>query len=109
MKLKAGGNQLVDGRDCFVLALIPKRKTPYLIDGTLWVDSKDYTIVQVQGTGSKSPSVFTGPTQMVRQYSNVSGFAEATHAQAVSNSLMFGQTIVKIDYQDYQVQLRPNK
>lgn len=107
MKLKSGSAQLLDGRDCLVLSLTPRRKTPYLIDGTLWVDANDYSIVQIEGTGAKSPSVFAGPTRMARQYANISGFAEATHAKAVSNSLMFGQTIVKIDYQDYQIQLRP--
>jgi hypothetical protein len=107
MKLKPGGNQPVDGRNCIVLALTPRRKTPYLIEGTLWVDSKDGSIVQVQGTAAKSSSLLTGPTQMVRQYANVGGFSQATHVRAVSNSMMLGQTIVKIDYQNYQVQLRP--
>ena len=107
MELKPGGTQLPDGRDCLVLELTPKRETPYLIKGTLWVDSKDGSIVQVQGTASKSSSVFTGPAQVIRQYAKVSGFSQATHARAVSNSFMFGETIVIIDYHDYQVQLRP--
>ena len=109
MKLKSDASQRLDGRDCLVLSLTPKRKAPYLIEGTLWVDSKDGSIVQVQGTGSKSPSVFTGPTQMVRQYTNVAGYAQATHARATSNSHLFGQTVVTIDYRGYQVQLRPTK
>jgi outer membrane lipoprotein-sorting protein len=109
MKLQPGGTQKLDGRDCFVLSITPKRKAPYLINGTLWVDSKDYSIVQIQGTGSKSPSFFSGATQMMRQYTNVSGFAEATHARAVSSSFMFGPTVVTIDYQDYAVQLLPAK
>ena len=89
--------------------MVPIHKASNMIDGTLWVDSKDGSIVQVQGTGSKSPSVFTGPTQMVRQYANVAGFAQATHARAMSNSHLFGQTVVTIDYRGYQVQLRPTK
>lgn len=109
MKLKSGSAQLLDGRDCLVLTLTPRRKAPYLIVGTLWVDANDFSIVQIEGTGSKSPSVFAGPTRMARQYVEVSGFAEATHARAVSNSMMFGQTVVKIDYQDYQIQLRPTQ
>ena len=109
MKLKSDASQRLDGRDCLVLTLTPKRKAPYLIEGTLWVDAKDGSIVQVQGTGSKSPSVFTGPTQMTRQYAIVAGFAQATHARAVSNSFLFGKTVVTIDYRDYQVQLRPAK
>jgi len=46
---------------------------------------------------------------VMRQYAPVSGFAQATHARAVSNSFLFGQTVVKIDYQDYQVQLLPSR
>ncbi len=107
MTLKPGGTQLLDGRYCYVLALIPRRKTPYLIEGTLWVNSKDGSIVQVQGTTPKSSSIFTGPTQLIRQYANVAGYPQATHIRAVSNSYMFGQTIVHIDYQDYQIQLLP--
>jgi outer membrane lipoprotein-sorting protein len=109
MQLKPGGVQKLNGRDCFVLSLTPKRKAPYLIEGTLWVDSKDYSIVQIQGTGSKSPSFFSGPTQMMRQYANVSGFAQATHARAVSSSFMFGPTVVTIDYKDYAIQVTPSK
>jgi hypothetical protein len=107
MKLKPGGTQPVDGRDCLVLALIPKRKTSYLIEGILWVDSKDGSIVQVQGIASKNSSMVTGPTQVMRQYASIGGYSQATHVRAVSNSFIFGETIVTIDYNDYHIQLRP--
>ena len=106
MKAKTGQIEKIDGRDCVVLTIAPKRKTPYLIDGTIWVDAKDGTIVQVEGQSSKSPSMFTGPTQLSRQYTNIDGFSEATHARAVSNSALFGETVVKIDYSGYQIELR---
>lgn len=109
MKLKPGGIQLLDGRECLLLTLAPKRTSPSLFSGTLWIDAKDYSIVQLVGTASKSPSFIAGPAEAMRQYAPVSGFAQATHASAVSNSFLFGRTEVKIDYLDYQVQLRPNK
>lgn len=109
MKLKLGTTLRVDERDCFVLSLTPRRKSPHLIEGTIWVDSSDYSIVQVQGTASKSSSVFTGPTQLMRNYEKVAGFAQATRARATSDSFLFGQTIVTIDYRDYQVELFPQK
>ncbi|MGA2807090.1 MAG: hypothetical protein ABSE87_03095 [Terracidiphilus sp.] len=109
MKLKDGGTEQLDGRDCFVLTITPKHKAPNMIAGTLWVDAKDYGIVQVQGMASKSPSVWAGPTEMMRQYANVSGFAMATHARAVSNSFLFGKTTVTIDYRDYQIRVLPAK
>jgi|ERR1035437_1774508 hypothetical protein len=107
MKLRPAGIQLVDGRDCIVLDLTPRRNSPYLFNGTLCVDAKDYSIVELEGTASKSASILTGPAQIVRQYANVSGFPMATHLKAVSNSRVLGRTVVKIDYQDYQIQLRP--
>jgi hypothetical protein len=106
MKLKPGGLQRVDGRDCFVLAINPRQKAPNLIVGTIWVDARDKSIVQLQGTASKSVSHFTGPTQMMRQYANVDGFSMATHARAESDSRLFGRTVVMIDYRDYQIQFR---
>jgi hypothetical protein len=70
------------------------------------VDVKDDSIVQVQGTASKIPSLFTGPTRMMRQYASIDGFAMATHARAESDSSLFGRTVVTIDYRDYHLQLR---
>jgi hypothetical protein len=107
MKLKPGEIQMLSGRDCLVLTLIPKRKESYLVEGTLWVDATNGSIVQLQGTTSGSSSVFTGPTQVMRQYAIVGGYSQATHVRAVSNSFLFGETIVTVDYQDYHIQLRP--
>jgi hypothetical protein len=45
----------------------------------------------------------------MRQYSLISGFAQAMHARAESDSTLFGKTIVKIEYSDYQLQLRPSR
>jgi hypothetical protein len=105
MKLKSAQVEPVNGRDCVALDISPRRKTPYLIEGTLWVDAKTGSVVQVEGHSSKSPSLLTGPTEMSRQYTDVDGFSEATHARAVSNSSIFGQTVVTIDYTDYRIQL----
>jgi outer membrane lipoprotein-sorting protein len=107
MQVKPGGIQKVDGRDCVALSLTPRRKEPFLLEGTLWVDANDGKIARIEGKATKSSSVFTGPTQMARQYANVDGFAQATHARAQSDSFLFGLTVVTIDYQDYRVQLRP--
>jgi hypothetical protein len=109
MKLEPGPPQRLDGRDCLVLDLTPRRKAPHLIQGKMWVDAKDDFVVQIQGAASKDPSVFTGPTQMFRQYISVDGYAMALHSRAVSDSPLFGKTVVAIDYSDYQVQVRTAK
>jgi hypothetical protein len=109
MKLKPGGPQPLDGRNCYELSINPRQKAPNLLIGTIWVDSRDESIVRLQGTASKSISAFTGPIRMMRQYTNVNGFAMATHARATSSSFLFGQTVITIDYRDYEFQLRATK
>lgn len=105
MKLK-GGPQPMDGRTCYALAIKPKSKAPSLVDGTLWVDARDGTVVRIEGIASKSPSPFAHTTHMMRQYVNIEGHAMATHARAESSSLLFGTTVVLIDYTDYHLQTR---
>ncbi|MGA2653177.1 MAG: hypothetical protein ABSF28_21855 [Terracidiphilus sp.] len=107
MNLKAGVNQHMNGHDCLAFDITPKRKAPNMLNGTLWVDAKDGSIVEIDGVSSRSPSMFSGPAKMMRQYTTMSGFAMATHARAESDSMLFGRTILTIDYSDYQLQLRP--
>jgi hypothetical protein len=108
MKLK-GSAQLMDGRTCYMLAIKPKSKAPNLVDGTLWVDAHDGTIVRMEGIASKSPSHFAHTTHMMRQYANIEGHAMAKHARAESSSLLFGTTVVLIDYTDYHLHIRDGK
>ena len=105
MTLKAG-TQVLEGRTCFVLAIDPKRKAPNLIVGSLWVDAKDGSIVQLEGVASKAPSVFAGVTHMMRQYAMVDGFSMATHARAESSTFLYGRTVVTIDYTGYKIDVK---
>ena len=105
MKLQPGGRQRLNGRDCYVLAITAKRKAPNTINGALWVDAETGAIAQLDGIASKSPSAFAGTTHMMRQYMQVEGYPMATHARAESNSMLFGRTVVTIDYSDYKLQL----
>jgi hypothetical protein len=109
MKLKPGGIQQFDGRNCLAVAMIPRQKAPNMIEGTLWADAEDGSIVQIEGVASRSPSFLSGAPHVMRRYTNMNGFAMATHARALSSSLLFGTTVLTIDYRDYQVQLLPAK
>ena len=108
MKLKSGGVERLNGRDCDVLAITPRGEAPNLIIGTLWADTKDGSLVQIEGVASKSPSMFAGTTHMMRQYANVNGFAMAMRARAESTSALFGHTVVTIEYSGYQIHVRGN-
>lgn len=109
MKLKPDPLQRISGRDCVTVSINPKRKAPNMIEGTLWVDPRDGTIAQVEGTASKKPSPFAGTTHVMRQYSKIDGYAMATHARAESRSALIGRTVVLIDYSDYHLKTTPAK
>lgn len=107
MKLKSGSIEEVKGRASYTVAIAPKHKAPNMIDGTMWVDAKDFSIVRVAGIASQKPSVFAGTTHMMRDYANIDGYPMATHARAESVSKLFGRTVVTIDYSNYRLELRP--
>ena len=107
MKLDANTHDQFNGRDCLVLDITPKHNSQYLFKGKLWVDARDFAIVQLKGTASKSAFFLASAAEVVRQYDEMSGLPMATHAQAVSGSSLLGQTVVKIDYTNYQLDLTP--
>ena len=104
--MRVKGREVVDGRNCIALAIVPRRSAPLLFQGDLWVDAQDYSIVQLSGLTSKGPNMLAGPTQVARQYATVEGFPMATHAIATSTSWLLGQTTIEIDYAGYQIDLR---
>jgi hypothetical protein len=98
------GPGMMDGRSCIALTIKPRRISPYLFNGTVWVDAQNQAIVRLEGVAAKSPTFLSGPSQVSRQYTMIDGFAMATRARAVSNSPLLGETIVNIDYTGYQLQ-----
>jgi hypothetical protein len=100
---------MVDGRNCVAVAIKPRRPSEFVMNGTVWVDAEDGSIVRLEGITARSPSIFSGASQVFRQYTMINGFPVATHARAVSNSWLVGQTVITIDYTDYAMQLRASK
>jgi hypothetical protein len=109
MKLKPGGTQKLNGRDCFVLDVAARRKATNTINGTLWVEAQNGMIVRLDGIATSRPSVWAGPTHMMRDYVDLSGFAMATHARAESDSMLVGRIVVTIDYSDYHLLLKDSQ
>jgi hypothetical protein len=105
MKLDKNGAGTLNGRQCLVLDITPRRKSQYLFKGQLWVDAHDYAIVQLKGTAAKSAIFLANAAEVTRQYGEIDSMPMATHAEAVSGSALLGQTVVKVDYAGYQMQL----
>jgi hypothetical protein len=105
MKVRPGGPVQLNGRSCYILDIAAMHKAPNLINGSIWVDVRDGTLVQIDGVATEAASVYSGPARMVRQYANVDGFSMAMHARAESNSFLFGRTVVTVDYSNYHIEI----
>jgi len=57
----------------------------------------------MEGNATQSPSIFTGPAHLMRDYVNVNGYSMATQARAVSESFLLGRTVITIEYRNYQI------
>jgi hypothetical protein len=108
MKLKSRNIQPVNGHPCYAIAITPRHRAPNAIDGTLWVNARDFSVVKVEGVASRRPSILAGTTRMMRDYKKVRGYAMATQARAVSNSHLIGRTVVTVEYTDYHLLLYPS-
>ena len=92
----------LDNRDCLVLQIKPRRQTPYLLDGKIWVDATNYHIVRVEGTAAAASGLAGRPT-IERDYTDMDGVPMAIHARSVSSQLLLGETVLDIKYQNYRL------
>lgn len=109
MKLDANPFANLNGHDCLVLDISPRRTSEYLFKGKLWVNVRDFAIVQLQGTASKAAFFLAKAAEVSRQYEEVEGLPMATHVEAVSGSALLGTTVVKVDYLNYKIDLNSNQ
>ncbi len=98
------GTVAMNGRPCLIVDIKPRRKSPQLFKGKVWVDASDFSVLRLEGVPAQSISIFTGQTSVMRDYAKIEGFSMATHAEASSHSFLLGYTLMKIDYTGYQIQ-----
>jgi negative regulator of sigma E activity len=97
------GSEDLNGRHCEVLTITPKVKSPYVMDGRIWVDAKRKLLVRIKGITPKSPSFLAGKPEILRDYGEQNGYSLATHSHATSSGLFAGKTVIDIDYVHYQL------
>jgi hypothetical protein len=93
-----------NGHNCVQIQLKARRKVPFLFNGKAWFDASDFTLVHIEGSPAASPSFFAGTTNGIRDYGKIDGFSMAERAELHSHSFLFGDTVMKIDYSNYQIQ-----
>jgi hypothetical protein len=98
------GSATIAGRDCWVLALKPKARNKYLIDGTAWVDKGSYALVRLEGTTASRVSMLVGSPHIIEEFGPVAGIWLPIHTISESHSTLLGVSQLDILYTDYDVE-----
>jgi hypothetical protein len=89
------GQEPIDGRQCYVLALNPRREEKNLIRGKMWVDAADYRIHRIEGSPVKSPSWWIRDLHILMSFTSVDGMWLHTATQAVADVRFKGKYVVE--------------
>jgi hypothetical protein len=74
------------------------------LDGEIWVDAEDYSIVRIHGSPAKKPSMWTLKTEIDRRYKKIDGIWLPERLDSSSNILIAGHSVLSIEYMYDSVQ-----
>lgn len=97
------GEEDVDGFHTFAVHAIPKRIDKYLFDAKIWIESKEFAIVRIEGQPAKSPSFWIKKVNFVRRYQRIDGFWLPLRDETVTDVRLVGKNIFTIDHHSYAV------
>jgi hypothetical protein len=97
-------NEQCDAGPCFHMRISPKRRDKYSLDGEIWVDGTDFSIVRIHGSPAKRPSIWTTKTEIDRRYRKVDGIWLPARLDSSSNIMIAGHSVLSIEYTYESVQ-----
>jgi hypothetical protein len=84
------GKSDLNGQDCYLLQITPKRKQPELIQGRAWVDGQTFLVRKIEGDLVKSPSWWVKSVHVNLEFSDFHGTWLQTSMDAVADVRCFG-------------------
>jgi hypothetical protein len=80
----------LDGRSCYVLEIVPRRKDKTLLRGHIWVDAITYLLHRTEGEPARSPSWWLKDARVVLVYSDVGGMWLQTSSESSAEVRFLG-------------------
>jgi hypothetical protein len=97
------GTDILDGRNCYVLGLHPRKKSRFLIQGKAWVDAKCFGLLKVEGRPAANVSFWVGKPFITQEFQKYGDFWMSCHNRTVSDTFMFGKSELTIEYSQYEL------
>jgi hypothetical protein len=101
-KFHVTGTGMLNGRRCFIVDLIPNKRSKYLLQGTAWVDPTEFAILRVGGRPSANLSFAVGKPYIVIDFQKIGPFWMAVRNRSESESFLLGSSILTIDFSSYE-------
>ena len=98
------GTSVKDGRACYELAIHPKRRSHFLIEGKVWINKEDFAIVRMEGHPRERVSFWVGRPQVIQTFCKVGPvwIQGSTHSSA--DVKIAGRSEFLIESFNYKVQ-----
>jgi outer membrane lipoprotein-sorting protein len=97
------GQETLKTGPAYVLEVSPRTPNKYLIDGKIWVDANDYSIVRIEGQPASNPSFWVRNVHFVHTYQKVGQFWFASSTDTTSQIRIFGDSELTIENVDYKL------
>lgn len=96
------GEAIVDGQNCYLLGLTPKRKDKELISGQAWVDQSSFFVRRIEGDLVKTPSLWLKTIHVTLTFGDVEGTWLQTSMEAVADVRIAGPHTLTSRILDYR-------
>jgi outer membrane lipoprotein-sorting protein len=97
------GQETLETGPAYVLEVSPRTPNKYLINGKIWVDANDYSIVRIEGQPARNPSFWVHNVHFVHTYQKVGQFWFASSTDTTSQIRIFGDAELTIENVDYKL------
>ena len=97
------GQETLETGPAFVLEVSPRTPNKYLINGKIWVDANDYSIVRIEGQPAHNPSFWVHSVHFVHTYQKVGQFWFASSTDTTSQIRIFGDSELTIENTAYKL------
>ena len=97
------GQETLETGPAYVLEVSPRTPNKYLINGKIWVDANDYSIVRIEGQPARNPSFWVHNVHFVHTYQKVGKFWFASSTDTTSQIRIFGESELRIENVDYKL------
>jgi hypothetical protein len=107
-KFSYRGTEQLNGRPVFDFMVTPRRNTPGLFKGKIFLDSRTGHIRRATGRLSRSPSWWIKRVDFTQDYADFGDFTLPVYISSVTQARIIGRVLVTIQHSAYEARVCPS-